>query len=269
MEHIHVAYGHISAMGWPIAREFYREARYDGTLIRGVVTPTARALARRRLPSCSIALEAWSHSFHGTPFMGWSPFITTGPVNAYRRLRRSHAASADRLRWGVARLWALALIARSASGEFNTRTRHIVDRAMDRRLVSLYFRAEQVPDPASRVSLSSRRDKLGVPLTRLDWRIGDADLAGITSWLTALDSTLESAGVGHVVRPAEGWEAGVIGGPHHMGTTRMSDDPRDGVVDGTAASTAWTTSTSREFRVHDERVRQSYVHDRRARVAAR
>jgi choline dehydrogenase-like flavoprotein len=97
--------------------------------------------------------------------------------------------------------------------------------------VALYFRAEQVPDRASRVSLSARPDELGVPLTRLDWRVGDTDRAGITGWLTALDSALRSAGVGHVVMPAEGWEAGMIGGPHHMGTTRMSADPRDGVVD--------------------------------------
>ena len=31
--------------------------------------------------------------------------------------------------------------------------------------------------------------------------------------------------------PADSWREEVIGGPHHMGTTRMSADPRRGVVD--------------------------------------
>ena len=97
--------------------------------------------------------------------------------------------------------------------------------------MSLYFRAEQVPDRESRVSLDTRRDELGVPLTRLDWRVGENNRASIMSWLTAFDSSLRSGGIGHVVFPTEGWEAGVIGGPHHMGTTRMSAHPRDGVVD--------------------------------------
>ena len=36
------------------------------------------------------------------------------------------------------------------------------------------------------------------------------------------------------------WPADLIGGPHHMGTTRMSNDPRQGVVD-------------RNCRLHDSR----------------
>jgi choline dehydrogenase-like flavoprotein len=34
-----------------------------------------------------------------------------------------------------------------------------------------------------------------------------------------------------VILPRPGWEEGIIGGPHHMGTTRMAADPRHGVVD--------------------------------------
>lgn len=231
MEHIHVASGHVAAMGDPIPRGFYRKARYDDVLVRGVLTPTARALARHRLPSCSIALEARSWSFHGTPFLGWSPRLTTAPVIAYRRLGHRHPVAADRLKAGAELLWKAARIAKNGRAELNARARYLPDRARGWRVISLYFRAEQVPARASRVSLGTGRDELGMPLTRLDWRVGDNNCASIIGWLTALDSALRSAGIGHVVMPTEGWEAGVIGGPHHMGTTRMSADPRDGVVD--------------------------------------
>ncbi|HEY2422847.1 MAG TPA: hypothetical protein VGH55_02015, partial [Chthoniobacterales bacterium] len=32
---------------------------------------------------------------------------------------------------------------------------------------------EQVPDPESRITLSDKRDPLGLPMARIDWRIGD------------------------------------------------------------------------------------------------
>src|SRR5664279_3989594 len=31
--------------------------------------------------------------------------------------------------------------------------------------------------------------------------------------------------------PVDGWQRDILGGPHHVGTTRMSADPRHGVVD--------------------------------------
>jgi choline dehydrogenase-like flavoprotein len=57
------------------------------------------------------------------------------------------------------------------------------------------------------------------------------DRASILRWLSLLDDTLRRSGVARVVMPGEGWESRIIGGPHHMGTTRMSAAPRHGVVD--------------------------------------
>ncbi|HWH93958.1 MAG TPA: GMC family oxidoreductase, partial [Baekduia sp.] len=98
-------------------------------------------------------------------------------------------------------------------------------------LHSLYFRSEQEPSPQSRVTLSTRRDPLGVPQSRLDWRVGEADTASIVQWLEHLDAELQTSGLGRVVMPKPGWERGIIGGPHHLGTTRMAADARHGVVD--------------------------------------
>jgi choline dehydrogenase-like flavoprotein len=61
--------------------------------------------------------------------------------------------------------------------------------------------------------------------------VSDTDLATVTGWLTQLDGQLRAGGLGGVIMPRPGWEEGIIGGPHHMGTTRMAADPRHGVVD--------------------------------------
>ena len=79
--------------------------------------------------------------------------------------------------------------------------------------------------------LSDRRDALGVPEVKLDWRVNRVDTDAITGWLDVFDRAVRSRGIGRVIAPAQGWQREIIGGPHHMGTTRMSADPRHGVVD--------------------------------------
>jgi choline dehydrogenase-like flavoprotein len=96
---------------------------------------------------------------------------------------------------------------------------------------SLYFRAEQAPDLANRVMLGERRDALGMPQSRLEWQIRPFDAASITGWFALLQRDFEERGMGEVIPPPDNWQDGIIGGPHHMGTTRMSADPRRGVVD--------------------------------------
>jgi choline dehydrogenase-like flavoprotein len=52
------------------------------------------------------------------------------------------------------------------------------------------------------------------------------------------DASLRRAGLGHFEPrfpdDAAAWRSGVEGGKHHMGTTRMHPDPRQGVVDADA-----------------------------------
>jgi choline dehydrogenase-like flavoprotein len=101
----------------------------------------------------------------------------------------------------------------------------------DEVVCSLYFRSEQAPDPDSRLTLSDRRDALGMPELRLDWRVNQVDIDAISGWLAALDGDVRAAQLGRVVPPRAGWERKIIGGPHHIGTTRMSASARSGVVD--------------------------------------
>jgi choline dehydrogenase-like flavoprotein len=93
--------------------------------------------------------------------------------------------------------------------------------------------AEQVPDPASRLILTDKRDAFGLPIGGLDWRLTDTDLAGYRRTQSLLGRGLRTAGHTRVRSLLEGRSLlpGLIGGCHHMGTTRMHTSPRHGVVD--------------------------------------
>jgi choline dehydrogenase-like flavoprotein len=93
---------------------------------------------------------------------------------------------------------------------------------------------EQVPNPDSRVSLSSQRDALGLPQIKLDWRLTEQDRHSLVAHMHSLALEFGATGMGRMVLYVEDdglWPARVDGGSHHMGTTRMHDDPKQGVVD--------------------------------------
>jgi len=230
MEHLHVPAGHMVAAPGTRGRKFYRKAPYQGLIVRGVVTPTVEAKERHHLLSTSIAIEPASYSF-GTPFLGWPPPITFGPILVYRGLREGPLKPAIyALKNTAEKLYGIPRRVITWKSTRAARARAKLGTSFGR-TYSLYFRSEQVPDPNSRVTLSNRLDALGVPEIELDWRINRFDLESITKWLEIFDRDIRARGLGHVVMPLEGWQRNILGGPHHMGTTRMSADPRHGVVD--------------------------------------
>lgn len=95
---------------------------------------------------------------------------------------------------------------------------------------------EQVPNPDSRVQLSDARDALGLRKAVIDWRLSALDREGIRVAHRLLAQEVERSGFGRMdsglAEDQEELLAGASGGGHHMGTTRMSADPRWGVVDG-------------------------------------
>ena len=105
------------------------------------------------------------------------------------------------------------------------------------RFFHLATRQEQAPNPASRVTLGRERDALGMPRATLDWRLTSLDRRSFRAFYEVLGRELGRSGVGRVrmldwvSSGSESWPASLGGGWHHMGTTRMHDDPKQGVVD--------------------------------------
>ncbi|MDA7517842.1 GMC family oxidoreductase [Akkermansiaceae bacterium] len=100
---------------------------------------------------------------------------------------------------------------------------------------TIHFDAEQSPNRDSRISLGDRRDDLGQRLLTVDWKYRSADFESVMRWRDLLCEDLKSGGVGHFRQNREEAEdivrSGFGVGSHHIGTTRMSESPRDGVVD--------------------------------------
>jgi len=91
---------------------------------------------------------------------------------------------------------------------------------------------EQRPDRRSRVTLGAHRDVFGLPVARLEWRVDDADLDSARKALAILNADLEASGLAGVT-PLLDVESRPVLWPsyHHLGTTRMSRGPDQGVVD--------------------------------------
>jgi len=95
---------------------------------------------------------------------------------------------------------------------------------------------EPEPDPNSRVMLSpSQKDQLGMSRVRVDWRLTPKVQRTFDRTLALLAEDMHRSGVAEVDLdpPIEGkkWPSDLEGTWHHMGTTRMHDSPRHGVVD--------------------------------------
>lgn len=105
----------------------------------------------------------------------------------------------------------------------------------------LDYHGEHLPNPDSRIVLTSERDALGVPRIRTEMRFSDRDVANVERAMRELDAALREAGVGHVEYLYDDVAAGVweclrgASGFHQTGTTRMAASEEDGVVDANLA----------------------------------
>jgi choline dehydrogenase-like flavoprotein len=103
-------------------------------------------------------------------------------------------------------------------------------------VVSVVIDLEQQPDFHSRVCLSDQIDPLGLKRAKLNWRISELERTTARHLNNLVVEELKKLGFGQI--EAAAWLTGtapirddeLYGTYHHIGTTRMSKDPRDGVV---------------------------------------
>jgi hypothetical protein len=100
------------------------------------------------------------------------------------------------------------------------------------------YRLQLICEPtanlASKVALGQERDAFGMRRVDLRWEILDQDYERVELFMRQFERAVGQSGVGRVQRTRrfEGEIRRQLSvGWHHMGTTRMADDPRFGVVD--------------------------------------
>ena len=102
----------------------------------------------------------------------------------------------------------------------------------------LFTRMEQSPNPDSRIQLDNELDALGVPRANLNWRLSSLDKKSIRSLQEVIGEEVGRTEIGRIRlmewlrdETNNDWTPILGGGWHNMGTTRMADSPKQGVVD--------------------------------------
>jgi aryl-alcohol dehydrogenase-like predicted oxidoreductase/choline dehydrogenase-like flavoprotein len=103
--------------------------------------------------------------------------------------------------------------------------------------VMLTIHSEQTPLGESSITLSEERDELGMMRSRLQWEISELELHTIRSYVRLATEVFARTGLAQVEAPRGFFEDDTLlrnmcgDSYHHMGGTRMSIQPEDGVVD--------------------------------------
>lgn len=98
---------------------------------------------------------------------------------------------------------------------------------------------EQTPNRESRIELGAERDALGLPSMVVQWQLTDRDRRTLLRLAENVAAEFARLGLGrvrleHWLAEHEGWPTQPMDYNHPMGTTRMSQDAVDGVVDSNA-----------------------------------
>lgn len=134
--------------------------------------------------------------------------------------------------------------------------------------VTLQVWVEQAPDAASRVTLDTSLDPLGMRRPRVDWRVGPLERETKRAITRFVEADLRRLGLGELrMLPTqvsdEAFAAAVSDAFHPSGTTRMSVSPTLGVVDrdlrvhGCGGCRWWGAASSRSVVMPTRRSRSS------------
>ena len=112
-------------------------------------------------------------------------------------------------------------------------------RALSRRArISLHIDCEQKPRAESRIRISEERDRLGMPVCIVDWKIGEEEHETLRKFAAVVDKCLCGVGIRslkwspEITQQGDSWMECAADTFHMMGGTRMGTVPASSVVDG-------------------------------------
>ena len=219
-------------------------------LDRGVLGTQARLKMQRPTGSTKVAYVVAAERRRRDHLLGFSTHLrTVSKVNrenseAYQALKlvvgnlRSPSDLLSQIRRGAIPKGASELVGSMIRG-LPEIAQVIYEEALKRPTeLALYTQCEQAPNPESRVTLHETHvDASGLARVQLHWQLSRTDKESVIGTHGILAEQFARSGLGLLVpEPAflddgPDWGPGLRGGHHHMGTARMADDPRHGVVD--------------------------------------
>ena len=209
MEHPILFTGIIALSDPKTSVDFYEKHLSKGVMVKGFLKPSDATRRREQLVNC-----------------GTRPVLTplrvlSGGIKSYRLLKHSLAEF-------------------HIPDNFLTHLKNVIadidDVVMRRgatRVVALKYWSESTPNPDSRITLSETRDALGKNQIRLDWQLNEIDRRTMSRVLNTIAEELGKSNLGRLqlfFSDEDNWPSEMAGSYHHMGTTRMNLDPKQGVV---------------------------------------
>ena len=223
-EHLAVRSGDLwpSARGLAGADTMYDALEVDGTQCHAKLAPSPEVVRDQGLLNTTFFLDPMSRA---------RASAATASAVALNHAIRDRPLPKELLAHARTVLRGAPQVAKVAGGVLASRRGRPVAPPVLRQLRCM---AEQSPNPLSRVRLDdTRRDVLGMPRALLDWQLTELDRVSIRRAQDVVAAAVRTAGLGTVTRllGEEAPAAQVRGQWHHMGTTRMASEPREGVVD--------------------------------------
>ncbi|NJR65907.1 MAG: GMC family oxidoreductase [Leptolyngbyaceae cyanobacterium CRU_2_3] len=101
--------------------------------------------------------------------------------------------------------------------------------------IDLYCLVEQLPDPSSRITLSETKDALGMPISKINWQMSDREMQTVRRLSQVMGQEFKRLGLPQPIlanwlNDKENWQSNFIDRAHPIGTTRISENPQQGVV---------------------------------------
>ena len=228
MEHPHGRGGRLAgASAWAMVRAFQKH-RAGSQEAAALLSPSSQLQRERSILNSALTVAV------RPPASGDRPLLTSAYLAAKHRFQPTQRG---RSYWKAYK--SAGRVLRHATGPLYWWAREKVGKDE----LALVLRAEQAPNPDSRVTLTRDTDATGMPRLHLAWKLSSQDRESAAELVSAFGREMARLGAGKV-EPAQwllngstGWVSDPLvsvhplGGYHHMGTTRMSDDPRTGVTD--------------------------------------
>jgi hypothetical protein len=201
----------------------WEEKHFDGVRISPSIQFSEAVLRRHQFQNSRIAFEPIDR------------FTASAGIESFHAIENGRVHSVDDTLYHIGNLLLdVDMVAEAASRQMLGK--ELPTNAADFVGYTLGCMTEQVPNPESRVSLSREKDEFGQRRSVVDLRLTDADRLSYGRLTKQVSEAFGRVGIGRVRilvpdRFATWPPRKISYGSHLMGTTRMSTDPRAGVVD--------------------------------------
>jgi len=115
-------------------------------------------------------------------------------------------------------------------------SRQLIDKRPPVKASCLYCLVEQQPNPHSRVELSAQKDRIGMPISKINWQINQQEVTTVERLGELIATEFRRIGLPQPVlykhnHELEQFQLKFVDRAHPTGTTRMSATPSSGAVD--------------------------------------